>query len=117
MPHILVVEDDPEVQQVVCEFLRETGHRVLAATSAEQARRLLANEAVDLLVIDCLMSGERGSSLAEHVATLGIPAILTSGDLKYQEASAQSSVPFLNKPFRLTELDEAIARALAAARA
>ncbi len=112
MPRILVVEDDLEVCEVVCEFLRDSGHMVLAAGSARQARELLARETVDLLIIDCVMSGEQGGSLAEHATVLGIPAILTSGDLRYRDTIPQSSVPFLTKPFRLRELGELISRTM-----
>ncbi|HEY3910927.1 MAG TPA: response regulator [Stellaceae bacterium] len=114
MPRILVVEDDVEVREVVCEFLRDGGHLVLSAGSAQQARELLARELVELLIIDCVMSGEQGGSLAEHATTLGIPAILTSGDLRYRETIAQPAVPFLTKPFRLGELGALIARTLGA---
>ncbi|MGH7029136.1 MAG: response regulator [Stellaceae bacterium] len=116
MPRILVVEDDVDVRDVVCEFLRDGGHLVLSAASARQARELLARETVELLIIDCVMSGEQGGSLAEHAAALRIPAILTSGDLRYRETMAQSSVPFLPKPFRLSELGELISRALSVPR-
>jgi len=109
MPRILVVEDDADVQTVILEFLESTGHQVVAAVSAEQARLILASESIDLALIDCLMGGERGSSLAEHAYELGIPTILTSGNPHFSETTA---VPFLPKPFRLTELDELISRTL-----
>ncbi len=114
MPRILVVEDDVEVREVVCEFLRDGGHHVLAAGSAQQARELLARESIDLLLIDCVMSGEQGGSLAEHARASGVPAILTSGDLRYRETISQSRVPFLSKPFRLSELGELISRTMTA---
>lgn len=112
MPRILVVEDDPDVQTIVLEFLRIAGHQVVSASSAEEARRLLQSEAVDLALIDCLMSGEQGNSLAEHAAGLSIPTILTSGDPHYLEARCERSFPFLPKPFRLTVLNELISRTL-----
>jgi two-component system OmpR family response regulator len=113
VPRILVVEDDDEVREVVCEFLRESGHLVLSAGSAQQARRLLAAETIDLMLIDCVMSGEQGGSLAEHASALGVAAILTSGDVRYSETAAQPGIPFLTKPFRLSELDDLISRTLA----
>lgn len=60
MARILVVEDDIAVQEVVSEFLRSTGHQIYPAASAEQARHLLASEAIEVALIDCLMSGEQG---------------------------------------------------------
>ena len=112
MAHILSVEDDADVQSIVSEFLANVGHRVTSASSAEQARRVLGSEPVDIALIDCLMSGERGNSLAEHTMSLGIPTILTSGDPHYIETRSGHSLPFLPKPFRLTSLDELIARTL-----
>jgi two-component system OmpR family response regulator len=98
VPRILVVEDDADVLAVVLEFLRTIGHDVASAGSAEQARRLLEDEVIDLALIDCLMSGERGNALAEHAAKLGVPTILTSGDPDYLEALPKRSFPFLPSP-------------------
>jgi hypothetical protein len=72
----------------------------------------LASEPVDLALIDCLMSGEQGNSLAEHASKLGIPTILTSGDPHYIDSRSEHSFPFLAKPFRLTCLDKLIASTL-----
>lgn len=108
MPRILLVEDDVDVQTVVSEFLGTLGYRVVSAASAEEARLILAGGGVDLALIDCLMSGERGNCLAQHVLQLGIPTILTSGDPAYLEALPEQPVPFLAKPFRLAALGELI---------
>jgi DNA-binding NtrC family response regulator len=112
MAHILVVEDDADVQSVVSEFLVTLGHRLTCASSAQEARLFLASEPVDLALVDCLMSGEQGNSLAEHASQLGIPTILTSGDPHYIETCSNHCFPFLAKPFRLTSLDELIAHTL-----
>ena len=116
VPRILVVEDDADVQAVVTEFLQTTGYHVLSTASAEEARHVLAREAVDLALIDCVMSREQGDSLAEHALRLGIPTILTSGDPYYLEALPEQSLPFLPKPFHLTTLEELIARMLGVAK-
>jgi DNA-binding NtrC family response regulator len=112
MAHILLVEDDEDVQSIVSDFLITLGHRLTCASSAEEARLFLASEPVDLALVDCLMSGEQGNSLAEHASKLGIPIILTSGDPHYIETRGEQPFPFLAKPFRLTSLDELIARTL-----
>ena len=116
MAHILIVEDDVDVRLIVSEFLATVGHRVTSASSAEQARLVLGSEPVDIAVIDCLMSGERGNSLAEHTLRLGIPTILTSGDPDSIETRSERSFPFLPKPFRLASLDELIVRTLCGSR-
>ena len=108
MARILIVEDDDDVQKVLSEYLCSSGYSILTAASAELARQLLATEAIDLALIDCLMSGEHGNSLAEYASRLGIPAILTSGDPHFLDILSEGSFPFLAKPFRLTALDELI---------
>jgi two-component system OmpR family response regulator len=112
MPRILLVEDDADVQMVVSDFLKTVGHEVMSAASATQARLILANQRVDLALIDCLMSGEQGDSLAGHVLHLGVPAILTSGDPGSLEALAGQALPYLPKPFHLAALEELISRTL-----
>ena len=114
MARILLVEDDADVQIVVSEFLGTIGHDVISVGSSEGARLILARERVDVAVIDCLMGGEPGNSLAEHVFRLGIPTILTSGDPHFLEARTERAFPFLPKPFRLTELGELISHSLSA---
>jgi DNA-binding NtrC family response regulator len=112
MAHILLVEDDADVQMVVSEFLLTLGHRVTSASPAEEVRLFLGGEPVDLALVDCLMSGEQGNSLAEHAWELGIPTILTSGDPDFIERRSEHSFPFLPKPFRLTSLNEMIVSTL-----
>jgi len=116
MGRILLVEDDADVGRIVAEFLGTVGHSVISASSAQQARFAVATEAVDLALIDCLMKGEQGDSLAEYVSQLGIPTILTSGDPQYLETLAGQDLPFLPKPFRLTALEELISQILQANR-
>lgn len=115
MARILVVEDDSDVRDVVIDFLQAAGYAVLSAESADRARMLLGDAKVDLALIDCLMKGEQGDSLAEHAAKLGIPTILTSGHPHYLETAGKHSLTFLAKPFRLTELEELISEKLASA--
>lgn len=112
MARILLVEDDVDVLAVVSEYLGTIGHQVRAVASAEEARVALASQQVDLALIDCLMSGEQGNSLAEHASQMGVPTILTSGDPHYIDSYTNRSFPFLAKPFRLTCLDRLISSTL-----
>lgn len=97
---------------MIPEFLRSIGHQVYCAVSAAEARQYLASEQIQLALIDCLMSGEQGNSLAEHASSLGVPTILTSGDPGYLKTISSGSYPFLSKPFRLSELEQLISRIL-----
>ena len=114
MGRILLVEDDADVGRIVSEFLGTLGHSVTSASSAQQARSVVASESVDLALIDCLMKGEQGASLAEYVSQLGIPTILTSGDPHYLETLGGQDRPFLPKPFRLLALKALISRIMQA---
>jgi CheY-like chemotaxis protein len=67
MSAILVVDDDPEIRQILREYLELEGHHVLEAMDASSARRTLAQEAVDLMFLDVLMPGESGSALCHSI--------------------------------------------------
>jgi two-component system phosphate regulon response regulator OmpR len=64
-PHILVVDDDARIRGLLQRFLGGHGYRVTAAADAAEARQKLDSLAFDLLVLDVMMPGEDGFSLAE----------------------------------------------------
>ncbi|KCZ92674.1 response regulator [Hyphomonas johnsonii] len=61
--HILVVDDDDRIRDLLKRFLSREGYRVTAAPDAETARRFLANMTFDLAILDIMMPGEDGLSL------------------------------------------------------
>lgn len=83
MSTILVVDDDPGVRQVLRDFIKLEGHRVLEAEDASEAREALAQEAVDLIFLDVLMPGESGTSLCHSIKEdpecSGIKVVLLTG--------------------------------------
>ncbi|MDB5597483.1 MAG: sensor hybrid histidine kinase [Hyphomicrobiales bacterium] len=109
---VLVVDDDPLVLMNTTAMLEDLGHRVLEATSGEQALRVLRRSPdVDLLITDQLMPGMTGTQLVEAVrpAHPDLPIILATG---YAEMSpdAAPGVPRLDKPF----LQKGLARVISA---
>src|SRR5207248_7408623 len=62
--HLLVIDDDDRIRELLKEYLTRRGFRVSAATDAAGARRLLDSMHFDLLVLDVMMPGEDGFSLA-----------------------------------------------------
>lgn len=64
-PHILVVDDDQRIRELLARFLQENGFRVTAAEHAEAARGTMRGLAFDLLVLDVMMPGESGFEFAE----------------------------------------------------
>lgn len=76
---ILVVDDDPEIRVLVCEFLGRHGFLVEAAEDGPAMERALAREPADLIVLDVMLPGEDGLSLTRRLAAgPGTPVIILS---------------------------------------
>lgn len=109
---ILVVDDDPEVREIVAEFLIDAGHRVLQAGGGLEALRMLSDtEGVDLVITDVRMPDISGIELAERITRErhGLKVILISGFFVAKETGRR----LLRKPFRMKELEEAVQAELA----
>jgi PAS domain S-box-containing protein len=113
---ILLVEDNPEVAEVAARMLEELGHTVRAVGSGAAALSALADgETVDLVFSDIVMAGDPdGLGMARRVreAFPHVPILLATG---YSEAAAMigDEFPILRKPYKLGELNRAIAERLA----
>ena len=76
-PHILVVDDERDIREPLARYLEKHELRVSQAKDAKEARKLLESAAIDLVVLDIMMPGEDGLSLARHLrATESAPVIL-----------------------------------------
>jgi two-component system phosphate regulon response regulator OmpR len=64
---ILVVDDDPDIRELLEDYLGGQGYRVVAVANAEAMRAALANQLPDLVLLDVGLPGEDGLSLARHV--------------------------------------------------
>ncbi|MHB8286111.1 MAG: response regulator [Caulobacteraceae bacterium] len=106
--HLLIVDDDDRLRDLIKEYLVRAGFRVTTAPDAEAARRMLANLAFDLLVLDVMMPGEDGFSLTKWVRTRsGTPIlILTARGLSGDRIEGLSigADDYLGKPFEPQEL-------------
>ncbi len=65
--HILVVDDDADIRQLVGDYLRRNGLRVSQAADGREMRALLETSDVDLIVLDVMMPGEDGLSLCRNL--------------------------------------------------
>lgn len=115
MADILVVDDLPEICDLVAEILRWEGFAVETALEGVAARSLLAGRRFDLALIDAVLPGEAGLSLARHAASLGVRVIIVSGNRAALAQLAGLSWPVLAKPFRIDELVDTVRETLAAA--
>src|SRR5262245_8689962 len=100
LPHILVVDDDLDICEVVRDLLEGNGWRVTIATKGKAMRRIIAAETIDLIILDMVMPGESGASLAQHARDSGLPVLLMTGDPGHRSFVEESGIPFLLKPFR-----------------
>jgi two-component system phosphate regulon response regulator OmpR len=119
-PHLLVVDDDRRIRDLLSRFLSTEGYRISTADSAQTARAKLASLSFDLLILDVMMPGETGFEFARDIRkTSGVPILmLTARD------AAESRIigleigadDYLSKPFEPRELSLRIANILKRAR-
>jgi two-component system, OmpR family, response regulator len=78
--HILVVDDDPQIRALLSEYLTEHGLRVSTATNGQQLQDILAQEAIDLVVLDLRLPGEDGMVIARSLRSqFTIPIVMLTG--------------------------------------
>jgi CheY-like chemotaxis protein len=117
MSRVLVVDDDPNLRQLVTIRLEKAGHRVLAADSADEALAVVHGRgAPDVVVLDVTMPGMTGLELLPLMRTLDgcaeLPAIFLSGRVEHHEVEAGRALnaTYLTKPFSAAALTKAIER-------
>lgn len=108
---ILVVEDEPAIQELISVNLSFAGHKVLRAFDAEQAQILIRAELPDLILVDWMLPGSSGINLARKLRsderTRHIPVIMLTAKGSEQdkvdglEAGADD---YITKPFSPKEL-------------
>jgi len=74
--HILVVDDDAGLREQIAGYLEEHGYVLHAASDARSMEAVLAETAVDLMILDLKLPGEDGLSICRRVAGAGGPAIV-----------------------------------------
>jgi DNA-binding response OmpR family regulator len=102
--HVLVVDDDPAILEVIERALAAANFRVSKARRVSVARDVLARQTIDLVITDARIPGETGLRLAETVHELGIGLILMSGDPEWAVEHGLDPRQYLAKPFDLGEL-------------
>jgi len=106
--HILIVDDDPRIRTMLRRYLSEEGFKVTEAGDGAAMRSTLEGEPVDLVLLDLMMPGEDGLSLARHVRQRSdIPIIMLTGkgDLIDRVAGLEAGADdYIAKPFHLREV-------------
>lgn len=107
-PHLLIVDDDDRIRELLKRYLAQAGARVSAAPHAAGARKLMESMEFDLLILDVMMPAEDGFSLAESVRkTSKVPIILLTARGMPEDRIRGLSIgadDYVPKPFEPAEL-------------
>jgi two-component system phosphate regulon response regulator OmpR len=106
--HLLIVDDDARIRELLQRFLGEKGYRVTVAADAAKARRKMEGIRFDLLILDVMMPGENGLSLTRSLnENKSVPVILltarSEADARIAGLEAGAD-DYLAKPFDPREL-------------
>ena len=107
-PHILVVDDDRRLRDLLSRFLGENGYRITTAASAAEARAKSESVVFDAMVLDVMMPGETGFEFARKVrSSSAIPILMLTA--RAEGASRVEGLEigaddYLSKPFEPREL-------------
>jgi DNA-binding NtrC family response regulator len=118
MAHVLVVDDEVGIRELLSEILADEGHEVTLADSASEARRQREHKRPDLVLLDIWMPDTDGISLLKEWAANGqltMPVVMMSGHGTIDtavEATRIGALDFLEKPIALQRLLATVKRAL-----
>ncbi len=117
---VLVVDDEESIRMLLKEILRLDRHRVVTASSGQEAAQRVAGEPFDVIITDMKMPGMDGAAfyrqVREHDPDLARRMIFITGDTVSPDTRAflqRVSNPVLSKPFKMGPLREAIETVLA----
>lgn len=106
--HILIVDDDAGIRQLLGDYLRKNGYRTTAVGESKAATALLAEARVDLVVLDVMLPGEDGLTLCRNLrARSDIPIIMLTArgeDTDRIVGLEMGADDYLPKPFNPREL-------------
>ena len=116
--YILVVDDEPDIRQLISEILEDEGYEVAIAEDAEQAKELRLQRRPDLVLLDIWMPSEDGISLLKgwkKTGSLCCPVIMMSGHGTIEtavEATRLGAYDFIEKPLSMAKMLLTIENAL-----
>ncbi len=113
--NILLVEDEPAIQELIAFNLTQAGHHVLRAASAENAMTLVKNALPDLILLDWMLPGASGVDFAKKLRaderTRGVPIIMLTARSDEQDKITgleTGADDYITKPFSPRELQARI---------
>ena len=107
--HILIVDDDPLILDLLSRALASRDVRVTTARRVSVARDVMMRQTVHLVITDARIPGESGLQFADAARDVGIPSILMSGDPEWTLEHGLRAGQYLAKPFDLQRLRRLVA--------
>ncbi len=110
MPHILVVDDEPDIRHLLQEILEDEGYKVVVAENGETARQAYRQHQPNLILLDIWMPDVDGITLLKEWTNdgdLAVPVIMMSGHGTVEtavEATRLGAYDFIEKPLSLAKL-------------
>jgi len=106
---ILVLDDDPDIGTMIKMMLEYKGYSVTVSDRAEQANEILRTDAVDLIIMDMLLSGVNGTDLCSELkkdsSLAHTPVIMISAHPNAKEICLQAGADeFISKPFDMQDI-------------
>ena len=116
-PTVLVVDDDLSLRRYMCRALELHGYQVREAANAQEARQVLGDGTLDLVIMDLVLPGMQGWEAANllHARMPDLPILYVSGYTSpesLQLGHSSDGEAFLRKPFDAPTLLAAVARML-----
>jgi two-component system, OmpR family, response regulator len=108
VPHVLALDDDPAIRQLVADYLAQNELRVTTVATGKELAAVMAHETIDLVVLDLRLQGEDGMQIARKLREdSGIPILILTG--RAEEADRVMGLElgaddYLTKPFSPREL-------------
>ena len=116
MKRVLLVDDDDDLREALCDVLAFGGYEVTGAAGGCEAMRWLgAHGAPDLILVDLMMPGMSGAELKSRIdcdpALAAVPVVVISGDTRLaDQAAAMGAAGWISKPAPMDSLLRTVAR-------
>ncbi len=108
MYHILVVEDDQEINRLLCRLLEQNNYCPIPALNGLEALQTVEQETVDLILLDLMLPGLHGEQLLAEIRRAGtVPVIIVSAKTNMEgkvELLRQGADDYITKPFHTGEV-------------
>jgi CheY-like chemotaxis protein len=107
-PLVLVVDDDPDILEALCDIVEVEGYRVIRARNGAEALARVQAEVPDVILLDLMMPVMDGAAFAaalrDRPGGSAIPLVVISADGKPERATGLGAAAFLAKPFDIEAL-------------